>query len=80
MTDTKEKERQMSKIFSPTSIAVIGASQKLGSIGNMVVQNLVDSKFSGLLFPINPTADSICGVKAYKSITDVPLDEIDMAV
>ena len=73
-------QTKMEKIFAPTSIAVIGASQKLGSIGNMVVQNLVDSKYSGKLFPINPTADQICGVKAYKSILDVPLPEIDMAV
>jgi hypothetical protein len=78
MEDTNAK--LMARIFTPASIAVIGASQKLGSIGHMVVQNLVDSMYHGKLFPINPTADAICGIKAYKSIADVPVDTIDLAV
>jgi acyl-CoA synthetase (NDP forming) len=70
----------MEAIFAPKNIAVIGASSKVGSIGNQVVQNLVDSKFIGQIFPINPTAPEICGIKAYKSILDVPAAEIDIAV
>jgi acetyltransferase len=70
----------MDKIFSPKSIAIIGASAKIGSIGNTVVQNLIDSKFEGKIFPINPTAPEICGIKAYSDITKVPDEEIDLAV
>eukprot|EP00727_Mastigamoeba_balamuthi_P012012 m51a1_g7433 putative acyl- synthetase (715) ;mRNA; f:47778-50549 len=71
---------QLSRIFNPKSIAVIGASQKAGSIGNQVVLNLVQSKYAGQLFPINPTAPEICGIKAYKSVLDVPCEHLDLAV
>jgi len=70
----------MEAVFNPKSIAIIGASSKPGSIGNSVVQNLIDSKYAGQIFPINPTAPTICGLKAYKSIADVPVEELDLAV
>ncbi|KAH3760279.1 CoA-binding protein [Pelomyxa schiedti] len=70
----------MERIFNPQSIAIIGASSKPNSIGNLVVQNLIDSKYAGKMFPINPTAPDINGIKAYRTIGDVPLDEIDLAV
>jgi len=70
----------MDRIFNPKTIAIIGASTKVNSIGNLVVQNLVDSKYAGQIFPINPTAPEVNGVKAYKTILDVPVEEIDMAV
>eukprot|EP00727_Mastigamoeba_balamuthi_P007593 m51a1_g3454 acetyl-CoA synthetase (718) ;mRNA; r:683478-685943 len=71
---------QLTSIFNPKSVAVIGASQKLGSVGNQVVANLLAGKFEGQIFPINPTAPDVLGVKAYKSILDVPADKIDLAV
>jgi acetyltransferase len=70
----------MDKIFAPKSIAIIGASAKIGSIGNTVVQNLVDSKYAGKIYPINPNAPTICGLPAFKNITLVPDEEIDLAV
>lgn len=70
----------MEHIFSPKSIAIIGASSKIGSIGNTVVQNLVDSKYAGKIYPINPNAPEICGIPAYKNIKDVPDAEVDLAV
>eukprot|EP00727_Mastigamoeba_balamuthi_P014314 m51a1_g9506 acetyl-CoA sythetase (798) ;mRNA; r:682791-685478 len=68
------------RIFNPRSIAVIGASQKPGSVGNQVVSNLLQSGFKGALYPINPTAPEICGVKAYKSVVDIPEQTLDLAV
>ena len=70
---------QMDAIFSPKSIAVIGASKKVGSIGNQVLQNIIDGGYEGKLYPINPTATEICARKAYPTIKDVPGD-VDMAV
>eukprot|EP01105_Mastigella_eilhardi_P005914 TRINITY_DN17593_c0_g1_i1.p1 TRINITY_DN17593_c0_g1~~TRINITY_DN17593_c0_g1_i1.p1 ORF type:complete len:715 (+),score=229.84 TRINITY_DN17593_c0_g1_i1:41-2146(+) len=70
----------MERIFNPQSVAVIGASARVGSIGNTVVQNLIDGKYAGKIFPINPTAPEICGIKAFKSVADCPTESIDLAV
>jgi acetyltransferase len=58
-------------------VAVIGASTKDLSIGNRVIKNLVDFGFTGAVYPINPSADEVRGIKAYKSILDCP-DNIDV--
>ncbi|MFH0702081.1 MAG: acetate--CoA ligase family protein [bacterium] len=71
--------KELDKIMRPKSIAVIGASSKQGSIGHEIFQKLVNYKFAGDLYPINPKVDSICSVKAYKNILDVP-GQIDLAV
>lgn len=65
-------------LFRPTSVAVIGASSKELSIGNRVIKNLIDFGFKGSIYPINPKADEIRGIKAYPSILDVPEDHIDI--
>ncbi|MEU9100158.1 acetate--CoA ligase family protein [Streptomyces sp. NPDC048361] len=71
--------RSMRRLMQPRSIAVIGASNEQGKIGNSVMRNLVDGGFSGEIHPVNPRADDIQGRKAYKSVTDVP-GEVDVAV
>jgi len=66
------------KLFSPSSVAIIGASQKALSIGNVITKNLIKYEYKGPIYPINPKADEILGIKAYPSILDVP-GEIDVA-
>ncbi len=66
-------------LLQPRSIAIIGASRKAGSIGYMVVKGLIDSKFKGAIYPVNPNADEILSLKCYKSATDIP-GEVDLAV
>jgi acetyltransferase len=66
-------------LFAPQSIAVIGASRKEGSIGYMVVKGLLDSEFPGKIYPVNPNADEILGVKCYKTATEIGAP-IDLAV
>ncbi len=61
-------------LFRPKSVAVIGASTKELSIGNRIVKNLLDFGFRGSIYPISLKADEIRGIKAYKSILDVPTD------
>ncbi len=65
--------------FQPKSIAVIGASREDHKIGHDVLKNIIDFNFPGKIFPINPRADTILGLKAYPSIKAVP-GEIELAV
>jgi acetyltransferase len=64
----------LESLFRPKAVAVIGASSKELSIGNRVIRNLIDFGFRGSIYPINPSADEIRGIKAYKSILDCPGD------
>jgi acetate---CoA ligase (ADP-forming) len=70
---------QLEPIFNPRSVAVIGASRREGTIGNQVTKNLIEGKFEGPIYPINPGAVEILGLKAYKSIEDVP-EPVDAAI
>ena len=69
----------MNGLFRPKSIAVVGASATPGKIGYSVIRNLIDGKFEGAIYPINPKSDEIMGLKCYPSILDVP-GSIDAAV
>ena len=69
----------MDRIMNPRAVAVVGASDGEGKIGNSVMKNIVNGGYAGELYPINPKADEILGRKAYKSVLDVP-GEIDVAV
>lgn len=61
-------------LFKPKAVAVVGASAKELNVGNRIIRNLVDFGFKGRIYPINPKFPEIRGVKAYKSILDVPTD------
>ena len=65
--------------FNPDSIALIGASSKEKSVGYGIFKNLLYGNFHGVVYPVNPKARSILGVKTYPSLVDVP-DEVDLAV
>ena len=67
----------LESLFRPKKVAVIGASSKELSIGNRVIKNLIDFGFKGEIYPINPKADEIRSIKAFKSIMDCP-DNIDV--
>ena len=71
--------RSLQPIFAPQSVAVIGATEKQGSVGRTVIWNLISSPFGGTVYPVNPKRENILGIKAYKSIMDIP-DRIDLAV
>src|SRR5208282_675733 len=71
--------RAMNRIMKPDSVAVIGASPEDGKIGNSVMKNLVDGGYRGAIYPINPRAGEVLGLRAYRSVTEVPGD-IDIAV
>ena len=71
--------RSLQPIFTPKTVAVIGASEKAGSVGRTVIWNLISSPFGGTVYPINPKRANILGIKAYPSIKDLP-DQVDLAV
>ncbi|MBS7604883.1 MAG: acetate--CoA ligase [Candidatus Bathyarchaeia archaeon] len=70
---------KLDAFFNPKSIAVIGASRDPTKVGHRVLRNLVEGGFGGALYPINPNADEILGLKCYKSVRDIP-GEVDLAV
>src|SRR4029453_4295379 len=76
---TRPKPRTLDAIFRPSSVAVIGASTRRGSIGREILHNLIVGDFHGKLFPVNPKAEYIHSIKAYPSILDVP-DPVDLAI
>ncbi|MDH3801570.1 MAG: bifunctional acetate--CoA ligase family protein/GNAT family N-acetyltransferase [Deltaproteobacteria bacterium] len=69
----------LDKIFEPESIAVVGASEKEGSIGSVHVQNLIQGGYQGKIFPVNPHYTSTHGLKAYPSISRID-HAVDLAI
>jgi acetyltransferase len=83
-TPSKKKTRRkgnqpLDVFFSPKTVAVIGATENANSVGRTVLWNLVTSPFGGTVYPVNPKRPSVLGVKAYKSISDIP-EDVDLAV
>ena len=70
---------KMNRIMKPKAVAVIGASNENGKIGNSVMKNLINGGYKGDIYPIHPSAAEIMGKKAYKSVKDVA-GVIDVAV
>ena len=70
---------RLDAVFSPQSIAVVGASRHPGKIGYEILRNLIVNEYQGVLYPVNPNARSIHGLRAYANVRDIP-DPIDLAV
>ena len=75
----KQSENSLELLFYPRNIAVIGASNTVGKLGYNVFKNLLSHNYPGKLYPVNPGADEVQGVKACKDITDIT-EDIDEAV
>lgn len=63
---------RLQPLLKPASIAVLGASQKNGSVGNEVIVNLLRGGFEGLIYPINPGYESVLEITCYASLADLP--------
>ncbi len=66
-------------LFSPRSIAVIGATDSEGKIGHAILYNLIQSGFKGNIYPVNPGKDSLLGLPCFKNLDAIP-GRIDLAV
>jgi acetyl coenzyme A synthetase (ADP forming)-like protein len=65
--------------FAPRSVAVIGAGREPGKLGHDVLNNLLQYGYKGQVYPVNPKADEILGLKSYPTVLDVP-GPVDLAV
>jgi len=70
---------KLDAIFNPKSIAVIGASTEIGSVGNDIAKNLTTGKHTGKIFLVNPKTTELYGLPCYPSVTAVP-EKIDLAI
>ena len=66
-------------IFRPRSTAVIGASNRENSVGHALFRNVLMNGYTGVVYPVNNTAKSVLGVKAYETVLQIP-DEVDLAI
>ena len=71
--------RNLDALFQPRSVALIGASNRPGSVGEVAARNLFRSGFSGLVMPVNPHHHAIAGVMAYPDVASLP-ETPDLAV
>jgi acetyltransferase len=71
--------RNLEKLFSPRRIAIVGAGNERASVGHIVLRNLVDEGFEGVVYPVNPGRESVHGIQAYASVADTPAPP-DLAV
>ncbi|MBU9889318.1 MAG: acetate--CoA ligase family protein [Candidatus Omnitrophica bacterium] len=72
-------KKDLKALFEPQSVAVIGASRRTESVGYAILKNLAQGGYKGKVYPVNPKADEILGVKCYASVADIP-EPVDHAI
>ncbi len=75
----RRRSNPLDAIFKPASVALIGATEKPGSVGVAILKNLVQSSFKGKIYPVNPKYSELMGVKAYPSVSAIG-EPVDLAV
>jgi acetyltransferase len=75
----RTQRRPLDALFSPRCVAVIGASERPGSVGRTLLWNLLRSPFGGTVYPVNPRRHSVLGVHCFASVAEVP-EPVDLAV
>jgi acetyltransferase len=75
----RTERKPLHSIFAPNTVAVIGATEKPGSVGRTLLWNLISSPFGGTVFPINPKRSNILGIKAYPNLKAVP-EKVELAI
>ncbi|MHB8105693.1 MAG: bifunctional acetate--CoA ligase family protein/GNAT family N-acetyltransferase [Dehalococcoidales bacterium] len=84
--DVKEVYRErvatvasLQPLVNPKSVAIIGAARAPGTIGNLLMRCILQSGYSGIVYPVNPNTDAVLSVKSYPSVLDIP-GKVDMAI
>src|SRR4030042_2770368 len=62
----------LDKIFAPTRIAVVGASNDPSGVGYTILRNLIGSGFSGVIYPVTPGKEAVQGIQAYADVKSLP--------
>jgi acyl-CoA synthetase (NDP forming)/GNAT superfamily N-acetyltransferase len=77
--EQRSESRSIARLLKPSSVAVVGASNDDGKIGNALLRHLLEYGFAGPVYPVNPGARHVRGVPAYADIESIP-DDVDLAV
>ncbi len=75
----RSENQALSALFSPKTVAVVGATDRPGSVGRTLLWNLISNPFGGTIFPINPKRPSVLGIRAYPTLRDTP-EPVDLAI
>jgi len=77
--DTTSRRNSFERMFVPSSVAVIGATDREASVGRTLLQNLRNQEFHGRVYAINPRRDEVMGLRSYKDVASLP-EKPDLAV
>ncbi|MCU1593928.1 MAG: hypothetical protein JWO12_1320, partial [Frankiales bacterium] len=75
----RAEAQSVARLLAPQAVAVVGASREPGTAGHEVYRSLLAHGFQGPVYPVNPSAPHVLGVRAYADVRDVP-DDVDLAV
>jgi acetyltransferase len=75
----RSESHPLDPLFAPRSVAVVGATERVGSVGRSVLWNLLSNPFGGTVFPVNSKRPNVLGIKAYPKVSDLP-DKVDLVV
>ncbi len=78
-TNSIYSRHPLTAIFAPQNVAVIGASQREGSVGHTLLRNLIHTPFGGTVFPVNPKYSELQGIPTYPNVAAIPA-QVDLAV
>lgn len=77
--DKNKKENKLEKFFNPSSVAVVGATEKEGKVGNVIAKNLLELGYLGKVYLVNPKHDELLGQKCYKNLEEIG-EVVDLAI
>jgi len=75
----RSESHPLDPLFAPRSVAIVGATERMGSVGRSVLWNLLSNPFGGTVFPVNSKRPNVLGIKAYPNVSELP-DKVDLVV
>src|SRR5271170_5459918 len=69
---TTGRSTELAELFRPASVAVIGASNRIGTVGASLFRNILGAGFRGVAYPVNPGWSSVSGVRCYPNVGSLP--------
>lgn len=69
---TSGQSKDLDELFLPSSVAVVGASNKPGKVGTSLFRNIIQAGFKGVVYPVNPSSKSVSGVRCYANVAELP--------
>lgn len=77
--ERRASARSVARVLAPDTVAVVGASRRAGTVGGAVFRHLLEGGFAGTVYPVHREAHAVAGVKAYRTVSEIP-DPVDLAV